>query len=57
MTKQYVLSESEYMEIKCAIIDIRYLTSVAEPSYIIGEIERKNDVIRRIFGLIEDEDE
>ena len=57
MTKQYVLSESEYMEIKCAIIDIHYNCERAEPSYTIGEIGRMNDRIRRIFGLIEDEGE
>ncbi|MBQ1574948.1 MAG: hypothetical protein IIZ78_27795 [Clostridiales bacterium] len=57
MTKQYILSESEYMEIKCAIIDIHYNCERAEPSYTIGEIGRMNDRIRRIFGLIEDEDE
>ena len=58
MTKQYVLSESEYMEIKCAIIDIHHYCEKEEhPSYTIGEIDRKNDRIRRIFGLIKDEDE
>ena len=57
MTKQYVLSESEYMEIKCAIIDIHYHCEKAEPSYTIGEIDRNNDIIRRIFGMIKNEDE
>ena len=57
MTKQYVLSESEYMKIKCAVIDIHYYCAKAEPSYTIGEIERNNDIIRRIFGMIKDEDD
>lgn len=57
MIKQYVLSEDEFNEIKAAIIYINYHTCKAEPSYTISEIQKNNDRIRKIFGLIEDDDE